>query len=29
LFLKTDHSWDSLRADPRFASIAHRVGLSS
>jgi TolB-like protein/DNA-binding winged helix-turn-helix (wHTH) protein/Flp pilus assembly protein TadD len=29
LFLKTDQSWDSLRADPRFASIAHRVGLSS
>lgn len=29
LFLKTDRSWDSLRADPRFTSIAHRVGLTS
>ena len=29
LFLKTDQSWDSLRADPRFTSIAHRVGLNS
>ncbi len=29
LFLKTDGSWDSLRADPRFASLTHRVGLAS
>ena len=29
LFLKTDQSWDSLRADPRFASLAHRIGLAS
>ncbi len=29
LFLKTDQSWDSLRADPRFASLEHRIGLAS
>jgi TolB-like protein/DNA-binding winged helix-turn-helix (wHTH) protein/Tfp pilus assembly protein PilF len=29
LFLKTDQSWDSLRADPRFTSISHRIGLAS
>ena len=25
LFLKTDESWDSLRADPRFLSLVQRV----
>ena len=25
LFLKTDESWDSLRADPRFLSLEQRV----
>ena len=26
-FLQRDHSWDVLRADPRFVAIADRVGL--
>jgi len=26
-FLKVDHRWDPLRADPRFVAIAQRIGL--
>ena len=28
VFLNVDHAWDALRADPRFASVRKRVGLS-
>lgn len=29
LYLKVDHAWDQLRADPRFESLMQRVGFRS
>ena len=27
IFLKSDHGWDNLRSDPRYADLVHRVGF--